>query len=157
MNLQLFLDMDGVLSNFYGHCRTELGPEFAVDQKDPHELFKRIREYGNFYGTQPLMSDAMELWNAVKHLHPIILSGIPYSVPNVAIQKREWVDRYFGKEVSLICCLSRDKCRHGRPGDILVDDRLKYSRYWIEMGGEFVLHWSNSETLAVLRGFGLAV
>ena len=157
MNPQLFLDLDGVLGDFYGHCREKLGSEFAVDQKDPKKLFRRIREYGNFYGTQPLLPDAMELWNGVKHLYPIILSGVPDSVPGVALQKREWVDKYFGKEVELICCWSRDKYTYGRPGDVLVDDRLKYSHHWLEMGGIFVKHESSSDTLAVLRGLGLAV
>jgi hypothetical protein len=144
---QLFLDLDGVLGDFYGHCRTQLGEEFAVDQEDPTELFRRIRKHGNFYRTQPLLPDALVLWDSVKHLKPIILSGIPYSVPNVAFQKRGWVDEYLGRDVPLVCCRSQDKYHYGLPGDILVDDRIKYSHFWLSMGGVFVWHKSAIETL----------
>jgi hypothetical protein len=153
MYRQLFIDLDGVLGDFYGHCRTQFGDEFAVDQKDPTELFRRMCELGNFYRNQPLLPDALELWNAVKHLNPIILSGIPASVPDVAFQKRAWVDEYLGADVGLICCYSKDKCGYGKRGDILVDDRLKYSKYWLDIGGIFILHTSAQHTLECLMGY----
>lgn len=146
----LFLDLDGVLGDFYRHCRECFGELFGVDQEDPTELFKLIREHGDFYATQPLMPDALELWHGVKHLYPTILSGVPHSVPNVHSQKRRWVDRYLGHDVPLICCHSRLKGVYGQPNDILVDDRLKYSQYWLEMGGIFLLHTSASATLQKL-------
>lgn len=147
---QLFLDLDGVLGDFYGHCKTHFGEQFSCDQEDPKELFRLIREHGDFYGTQPLLPDALELWRGVRHLHPIILSGIPHSVPGVSGQKRSWVNRHFGAEVSLICCFSRDKWKYGKAGDVLVDDRLKYSHFWTEMGGVFVLHRDARSSLQVL-------
>ena len=142
--------MDGVLSDFDGHYRDLFGEDHAHDSNESMK-WDRIRDHGMFFQTQPLMPDALELWQGLLDYHPtpVILSGIPYSIPNVAYQKGQWRDRYF-PGIRLICCASRDKCLHGKRGDILIDDRSKYMRYWTEMGGEFIHHTSVSRTLWVV-------
>jgi hypothetical protein len=56
----------------------------------------------------------------------------------------------------MIACRSESKRQYMRqPGDVLVDDRLKYASLWIEAGGKFVHHadpvnWRNV-VLEVLR------
>jgi len=147
---QLCIDLDGVLGDFYGFYEQQFGV-LPDPEHEPPELWDNIRAHGSFYRNQPLMSDAMELWNGCKRWDPIILSGIPHSIPNVAEQKRAWVDEHFGN-VKLICCRSRDKFIYGKSGDILVDDRLKYSKYWLGMGGRFVHHQSAKRSLALLAG-----
>lgn len=152
MKPQLFLDLDGVLADFDGYYEDQFGVRPNQDTYEPPEFWDCIRSHGSFYRDQPLMKDAMVLWNAVSHLNPIILSGIPYSIPRVSVQKRLWVTEHFGTGVRLICCPSREKRSYGRPGDVLVDDRLKYAGYWIEMGGVFVHHKNAKATLTALAG-----
>lgn len=150
---QLFLDLDGVLADMDTHLRKLFGYVNVNLEQDPPDLWDNVRRHGNFYKTQPLMKDALLLWEESIKIHgsPVILTGVPYSIPNVAEQKRDWVDRYFGKTTPMICCASRDKRKYGTPGDILVDDRLKYAHFWKEMGGVFVHHKSAIESISQLR------
>lgn len=146
----LFLDLDGVLADFFGYYETCFGVKAAPDDDTPN-FWDNIRNHGRFYLDQPLMHDALELWHGASiFAEPTILTGIPYSIPNVAAHKRLWVDKHFGRKVRLITCPSREKKLYGRAGDILVDDRVKYSHYWTEMGGVFVLHTSARDTLGQL-------
>lgn len=149
---QIYVDLDGVLSDIEGHYESCFKERMNQDTYEPIDMWDKIREHGNFYRDQPLKLDALELWRGVKihHPSPIILSGIPRSIPNVAAQKRIWVDRHLGRHVELICCFSRDKIKYAHPGDILIDDRTKYMKYWIQGGGIFVFHTSAKNTLARL-------
>jgi hypothetical protein len=152
MPRQLFLDLDGVLGDLDGHYFNIFGVPVQVDVFMPPDYWKNVRKHGNFYGTQPLKQDAMELWEGAKQLHldPIILTGVPRNVPNVAEQKFAWVEKHFGPEAKIICCYSEDKYLHGQFGDVLVDDRLKYAHHWVKMGGVFVHHTSASDSLRQL-------
>ena len=102
---QLFIDMDGVLADFYGFYETLFGVRLIRDteQEYPPDLFDNIRGYGTFYRDQPLLPDALELWEGAKKFDPIpiILSGVPRSVPDVIKHKREWVDKYLGKKCNI--------------------------------------------------------
>jgi hypothetical protein len=49
-----------------------------------------------------------------------------------ADNKRVWVARHLGDHVEVRCCWSRDKCKHATPGDVLIDDWVKYGNLWIE-------------------------
>lgn len=60
--------------------------------------------------------------------------------------------------VNIITCRAREKFLHMRhPGDVLVDDYLKYKEAWEEAGGIFVHHTSARKTLARLAEIGLDV
>lgn len=40
--------------------------------------------------------------------------------------------------------MSQNKRDHMRPGDILIDDYLKYRQLWIDAGGRFI-HFRNAD------------
>lgn len=67
------------------------------------------------------MPDAMELYNAVKHLNPIILTGC-HDGDYGREDKFKWVAEKFGEHQLVITCFSKDKCKFAKPGDIIVDD-----------------------------------
>lgn len=148
---QIYVDLDGVLSDFDSHYEALFGVRPNQDTYEPPDLWDNVRAHGRFYETQPLMKDAHKLWDAIKQFHPnpVILTGVPYSIPDAAYQKGKWRDNHF-PGVRMICCKSTDKYLWGKRGDILIDDRLKYSKYWIEMGGIFLHHTSISRTLSLL-------
>lgn len=150
--MQVFVDLDGVLGDFDGHYEKLYGVRPNQDTYEPKDLWDNIRKHGSFYQTQPLMHDARELWEGVKKFHPdpVILTGIPHSIPNAAQQKKIWVRQHFGSGVEVICCLSKDKALYGKPGDILIDDRLKYAHFWTDMGGIFIQHTTAKVTLLTL-------
>lgn len=154
----LFLDCDGVLADFDFAARQLFGMESraAEEKLGSKEFWRRIRTSGDFYRRLPLVADANELYRAVAHLKPTILTGCPrgqWSQP----QKIAWADEYF-PGVPIITCASREKFRHmAHPGDVLVDDYLRYKDLWEQAGGIFVLHTTAKDSICKLGELGFNV
>lgn len=150
--VSLWVDLDGVLADFDLYCEQCFGFNPKRDQPDPPNFWRNIEDHGSFYAQLPEMPGAKHLWVNLMHLHgtPTILSGVPASVPGVMVQKRFWVRR-FDPAARLELCLSKDKYKFCRPGDILVDDWNKYRHLWEGAGGRFVLHKSADESIAAVK------
>jgi 5'(3')-deoxyribonucleotidase len=149
--MRLFVDMDGVLADFdrgYGE-RFGARPSKADDNVD----WNIVRHTPGFYRDLPPMSDFDVLWAGIEHLNPIVLTGVPSSVPEAIDNKREWIVKNIGTHVPMIGCKSKDKCLHGLPGDVLIDDWEKYRHFWIGMGGVWITHLSAKQTLQLLSHF----
>lgn len=146
----LFLDLDGVLADFDKHYETEFGIKTDRNKPAPKGFWERITKHGRFFLDLPMTTDARELWEGAKKLHPnpIILTGLTHVASEVTeAHKRKWVAKHISPEVHVIVCPSKDKRLHGKPGDILVDDWTKYRDLWEGMGGIFILHRSARESL----------
>lgn len=155
---QVFLDCDGVLADFDRAARQIFGrdPREAEDRLGTEEFWRRIRASGKFYRNLPLLPDALELYRAVEHLRPVILTGCPRGGWSEA-QKVAWAGQHF-PGVHVITCASRDKFLHmRRTGDVLVDDYLKYKHLWEQAGGTFVRHVSAPQSIRRLRELGFDV
>ena len=149
--MQLYLDCDGVLADFELAATAILGlpPRQFEKRRGLTEFWKRLARHPDFYGSLPLMPDAMDLFDAVRHLDPIILTGLPrgnWAAP----QKVRWAAEHF-PGTRIITCLAADKRRHARDGDILVDDTLNYQGLWTSAGGIFVHHRSTQTTIEALE------
>jgi len=68
---------------------------------------------------------------------------------------RAWVRRHLGDTVEVRCCLSKEKYKHCRPGDILIDDWEKYRALWVEAGGIWITHRSAEQTVEALQSLSL--
>jgi hypothetical protein len=111
-------------------------------------FWKRLARTKNFFGSLPETPDAHILFEAVKHLKPAILTGLP--VGNwAAPQKVEWAAEHF-PGVPIITCMARDKHKHMHPGDVLVDDREKHRAVYEAAGVVFVHHRNAAESLRLL-------
>lgn len=149
--MQLYLDCDGVLADFDRGAADLLGmPPRAYEKRHGIAAFWReIARHPDFYGSLPLMPDAMELFAAVRHLAPVILTGLPrgnWAAP----QKIRWAAEHF-PGTRILTCLAVDKKSHAQRGDILVDDQLRYAHLWEGAGGIFVQHHDARLTIARLR------
>jgi hypothetical protein len=140
MSPQLFLDCDGVLADFDAGARQLLGmsPQAFEERHGRREFWRRIARVTNFYGRLPLMADARQLFDAVAHLDPIILTGLPLG-NWAAPQKVRWAEEHF-PGTHIITCMARDKYRHMKGADVLVDDRANHRDKWEDAGGIFVHH-----------------
>lgn len=152
---QLFLDLDGVLADFDAGAEAllKMPPATFQERYGPGAFWKKLASAPDFYGSLPLLSDAHELVDAVKHVDPIILTGLPigkWAEP----QKRAWVERHF-PGLQVITTQARYKSKYCSPGDVLVDDRERYADDWRAAGGVFITHVSAAESLAELRREGL--
>ncbi|HEY7808804.1 MAG TPA: hypothetical protein VIA98_00310 [Allosphingosinicella sp.] len=153
MNRQLFLDCDGVLADFDKGATAILGmPPKAFEKRHGIGRFwAKLASAPDFYFSLPLLPGATELFEAVKHLDPIILTGLPRG-NWAADQKVRWAAQHF-PGTRIITTMARDKRNHGKLGDILVDDMLKHAALWEEMGGIFIHHKEVGQTLEQLRAY----
>jgi hypothetical protein len=114
-----------------------------------------VRAVKDFNLNIPPMADLEALWARIERHRPIVLTGVPSSVPEAADNKRAWARKHLGEHVRVICCLAKEKCKHAKPGDILIDDWEKYRKLWIKAGGRWITHVSAAETDRALAEMGL--
>lgn len=138
---RLFVDLDDVLADFLGQYVRDFGPLHDRNAPLRPEFWDVAHSTPYFRSLRPLPG-ARDFWQRLKTLHPspVILTGIPRDAHAIAQQKREWVAEHICDEAAVVCCPSEEKCLHGRPGDVLVDDWAKYQHLWEGMGGVFILH-----------------
>ena len=149
--MQLYLDCDGVLADFDRGATELLGmPPRAYEQRHGIAAFWReLARHPDFYGTLPLMPDAKELFAAVRHLIPVILTGLPRGAW-AAPQKIRWAARHF-PGTQILTVMAVDKRNHAQRGDILVDDQMKHAHLWEGAGGIFVHHRDAASTIDKLH------
>ena len=147
---RLFLDCDGVLADFdYGACEL-LGakPKAYIAKHGRAAFWRELAKAKNFYGSLPKMRDADALFDAVKHLKPTILTGLPLG-KWAAPQKVEWAAEHF-PGVPIVTCMAADKHKHMHRGDVLVDDREKHREAYEDAGVVFIHHKNAADSLRQL-------
>jgi hypothetical protein len=154
MRRQIYLDCDGVLADFDKGAQAILGLPPAVFEKrhGASAFWKRLAAAPDFFASLEPLPDAMELYEAVRHKTPIILTGLPrgkWAEP----QKRRWAERHF-PGVPVIATMAALKREHCHPGDALVDDRDKHRRLWEGAGGVFIHHKDAGSSIRGLREAG---
>ena len=147
---RLFLDADGVLADFDAGAQQLLGmkPKAFIAKYGRGAFWRRLANAKNFYGSLPQMPDGRRLFDAVKHLDPTILTGLPLG-KWAAPQKVEWAAEHF-PGVPIITCMAADKHKHMQPGDVLVDDREKHRAVYEAAGVVFVHHKNAEDSLRQL-------
>ncbi len=151
MKRQLYLDCDGVLADFNAGAAAVLGmhPKAFEKRNGIGRFWARLAKAPDFYFGLPLLDGATELFEAVRHLDPVILTGLPQG-NWAAGQKVRWAAKHF-PGTRIITTMARDKRDHAGPGDVLVDDHLKHAHLWEEAGGVFIHHKSVEDTLERLK------
>lgn len=149
--MQLYLDCDGVLADFDAGVVQLLGmpPRLYEKRHGLGAFWRELARDPDFYGSLPLMPDAMTLFDAVRHLDPVILTGLPRG-QWAAPQKVRWAAEHF-PGTRVLTVMAVDKHKHALAGDILVDDQLRHAHLWESAGGRFVHHRNADSTLARLR------
>jgi len=153
----LFLDCDGVLADFDAGAKAILGmsPADFQHRHGSGEFWKRLARAPNFYGDLPEMPDAQQLVEAVKHLKPTILTGLPLG-KWAAPQKERWAAEHF-PGVPIITTMARQKHEHMERGDVLVDDRENHRHLWENAGGVFIHHKNAGDTIRQLAAIYASV
>jgi hypothetical protein len=153
MTRQLYLDCDGVLADFDKGATALLGMKPKAFQKR-HGItgfWRKLASAPDFYFGLPLLSGATDLFEAVRHLDPIILTGLP--VGNwAADQKVRWAAHHF-PGTRIITTMARDKRDHAKEGDVLVDDMIRHAHLWQDAGGIFIHHKDVATTLERLKDY----
>jgi hypothetical protein len=150
----IFLDCDGVLADFDGGARKVLGmhPSEFERRFGLKRFWAKLASTPDFFANLDVLPDAMELFDAVRHKNPVILTGLPrgaWAEP----QKRRWAEQHF-PGIEIITTTAALKREHCRPGDALVDDRNKYQHLWERAGGIFIHHRNATNSIKLLRQHG---
>jgi hypothetical protein len=148
------LDLDGTLADFNGHYARLFGVRPNMIETPPN-FWKNIAATPDFYfDLEPLPDFEKLVSGTLARLPsgqlPVILTGCPRSIPDVRQQKRRWVDKYLGPQYPVVCTESATKSWYCDPGDVLIDDWVKYRHLWEEAEGHFILHISAVESLYAL-------
>ena len=153
MARQLYLDCDGVLADFDKGATAVLGmaPRAFEKRFGLGRFWSKLATAPDFYFSLPLLPDAMELFEAVRHLDPIILTGLPGG-NWAADQKVRWAAQHF-PGTRIITTLARNKRDHAKEGDVLVDDQLRHAHLWEEIGGIFIHHKSAADSIERLKEY----
>lgn len=153
----VYLDCDGVLADFDKGAAEVLGmPPRAFEHRfGLGRFWKALAQAPEFFARLELLPDAMQLYQAVRHLEPVILTGLPHG-SWAEPQKRRWAARHF-PGVEVITTAAALKREHCHPGDALVDDTDKYRHLWEREGGVFIHHLDARGSIEALRAHGFAV
>ena len=150
---QLYLDCDGVLADFEKGATAALGmnPKTFEKKHGIGRFWARLARTPDFYFGLPLLPGATEFFETVRHLDPIILTGLPGG-NWAADQKVRWAARHF-PGTRIVTTLARNKRDHAKEGDVLVDDQLKHAHLWKDAGGIFIHHKNVASTLVRLEEY----
>lgn len=153
--IKVYCDLDGVLVDFEQGVRELFNKELWEIPSE--QLWSRLAETTDFYTNLSWTADGKVLWDRIKDLHPIILTGVPKG-RWAETQKKQWVRRELGSWITTITCHSEDKFEgltDRDRGDILIDDRAAVGQAWTEAGGTFVWHKNTHDTIQQLKKLGV--
>src|SRR3546814_16504803 len=132
---RLYLDCDGVLADFERGATEVFGMPLQEYERR-HGLggfWKALARAPDFYARLPLMTDAMELFDAVRHLDPVILTGCQRGGWEEA-EKERWAAANF-PGTRLIPCMAVEQRRPCRRSATLLADTMKHRHLGAEAGG----------------------
>lgn len=134
----IFCDLDGVLADFEEGVKNKFKKN--IDEIKPGLMWGVINKSSSFFETLPWMPKGRELWERIRHYHPIILTGVPSGSSTAAEQKIRWCQRELGPDIQVITCLTKEKPNFCLSNSILIDDRTDNLKSWNDKGGKFVLY-----------------
>lgn len=155
--IKLFLDMDGVLTDFTAACE-KIGGNMMFWYSNDRELFwKKITFAGiEFWSEMSWMPGGQELHGFLRNsgLCPTILSALPgperkKALINAREGKIKWIRKELGTSYAeaAILCYRPEKALQSGFARVLIDDNSENIREWEEAGGIGILHKNTSRTI----------
>ena len=151
----LYVDMDGVLADFYGPFNSMAGVKSWNDaSKDTvSAVLKQITKQDDFWINLAVLPDVPQLMSAIKSLFGgeyKLLSKAIASDPNAVAQKKQWAQKNLSPQPNetIIMPATSDKGIYARQSDgtanILIDDFGVNIAKWRKAGGIGVQHKTGS-------------
>lgn len=135
---EIFVDMDGVLSDFDGHAR-------AHGKFNPDGSTKWDQLDQNWWRTMPAYPGMKDFYESLRQITNTRILTAPVSSSGCYAGKAQWVEDMWPERgifaiLDLIICRAEDKQLLARPHHILIDDRQKNIDEWVKAGGIGILH-----------------
>ena len=145
----LFIDMDDVVADFAKAALAIAGFLMPEDNKAkyPIDVWHKFLECPRLYRdlekcqhADTIVSECLYLANQ-KGWDVKFLTAVPRDndFPWAFNDKIEWAKKYFPTIPVWFGPYSTDKHKHCKPGDVLVDDRVRNIEQWISAGGIGIL------------------
>ncbi len=155
-NYKIYIDMDGVLTDFVKHVKQQFGDNFKEILGDKPLFWELVHDKGEKYWAEiPIMSDAKKLIKYLQNQDIAILSsaGSPKNYTKEAVSgKKKWMKKHF-PNIKII--IEYNKFNYANPKSILIDDLQKNIKPWIKAGGIGILHTSADDTIKQLKSYGV--
>ena len=158
--MKIYLDMDGVLSDFEARYVELFGERPSDIQRRNKEFYGYWETFvmGNNFATLPRHRGSTKLLNALhtefKDIPVEILSssgGQKYH-EEVALQKRQWLRTHGIEYNALVVPGGSKKAEYAKsPWDILIDDTERNIVRFCKAGGTGILHANVNDTIKKLR------
>jgi 5'(3')-deoxyribonucleotidase len=139
---EIYVDMDGVLADFFGEWKKLVGKDWREIGKDEIEpALKKIRDEEDFWLNIPLTSNAKKLLGIIKQVKGDykILSSPLANDPNSEPHKREWIEKNLDFFPPTEVIITKDKAKYATNPDgtpnILIDDYGVNIAAWESAGG----------------------
>ena len=138
----IYVDMDGVLADFFGEWKKLVGKDWRQLDKDELEpALKKIRDADDFWLNIPLTSNAKNLLSIIKKVkgNYKILSSPLANDPKSEPHKREWIEKNLDFFPPSEVIITKDKAKYATNPDgtpnILIDDYGVNISAWESAGG----------------------
>jgi hypothetical protein len=155
--IKLYLDMDGVLTDFTGACE-KLGKHMTFWFSNDKERFGKHLIYtgAEFWSEMPWIAGGKELYGFLERsgFSPTILSAVPSQERGKAIVdarkgKIQWLRKELGIQYArdAILCFRHEKALQSGISRVLIDDSSENIHEWEGAGGIGILHKNASRTI----------
>ncbi len=153
LNTQIFLDMDGVIANFF----KALEEKYRVKHWKELDMNKIILELKgtNFFATIPKFKTSDTLISYINKITDgewsILSSPLRYDNDNSAFWKRHWLAKHNYKPSDAIFTNRKEKyATYKGKTNILKDDKPQNIEKWIAKGGIGIRYQANENSLDYL-------
>ena len=147
----IFLDLDGVLTDFERHC-----DETGYRRPDGSPDYERMN-CNKWFGNMCAYDGARAFYDDLCRIARVRFLTAPITHPECFGGKAEWIKSFVPEKggfvlKDLMIVASQDKYLIAKPGRILIDDRLKNVTAWRAAGGQAVHHTGDyAQTLLAVR------
>ena len=156
----VYVDMDGVLADFFGEVARDHGKE-SFDQVRRKEIsIHQSAHKPNFIANLPKMPHADQLLSAVTELageYSILSSPVQSAVEDSSEQKSRWLETQLDGKQPRAVIYDHEKFHYAQQPDetpnILIDDWDYNIKLWQQHGGIGILHSDDNleQTIAQLK------
>lgn len=143
---EIYVDMDGVLADFFGEWAKLDKKDHYRDIDNAEEKLQLVRDHPTFWLDLPMLSNAANLLGFIKKNfgHYKICSSPLAGDPNSEPHKRKWVKEHLASFPPDDIIITHNKAAYATQGDgtpnILIDDFGKNISSWEAAGGIGIKH-----------------
>lgn len=157
---KIFVDLDGVLSDFHGFAKNYVGIDY---HEDPKLVWSKLDQVDQLFQQLPTLQNAWQFFNDILKIGEEklgfrsveILTALPLrtgKLLSAAHDKTIWVKSEINSRVVVNCVDNWSKKKYFcQTGDILIDDMTRNIMEWQSVGGQVIWHRDQKETIDQLK------